>query len=399
MDCNEAWRRKVRAKTILIGVVALYLCTFVFIMPNKCKGLGYSSYFVDNGAEEEIWRQNSLRLKQSLDYLKARKNFGDTSRKVRKADARICVSILTTNRYIESGYLTQTIAKFLKEIRNSSYEFDVKVVNAKIPPNIHKEAMKLGELNAMFELISYERGAQEHLQKLDKYEKHRFDLIKALKICDNDKRYGYALLLEDDAFAGHHFAYMLENVVERLPNDNSFGYVKLYHPEKWQGFGYDTKLELVLIAVFSFLGFFGAGIFFLGTKHITLGKIAVALFFTALLTGYVLAFCYTFSRQHLLEFFKFWRFTHFIVNAPGCCTSAVLYPIKVLPQFINFLETETRCSLNYPVDLVPYDYFKSRGLDRLQVVPNLFYHIGYFSSIENSNKNAREFFHLFPIEF
>ena len=368
-------------------------------MPYKCKGLGYSSYFEENGAEEEIWRQNSVRLKQSLDYMKARKNFVEASERVRKADLRICVSILTTNRYIESGYLTQTVAKFLKEIRNSSYEFDIKVVNAEIPPNINKEAIKLRELNAMFELMSYESGAQEHLKKVDRYEKHRFDLIKALKICDDEKKYKYALLLEDDAFAGQNFAYMFENVVERLQNDNSFGYVKLYHPEKWQGFGYDTKFELVLIAVFSFMGFFGTGIFFLGTKNITLGKFAVTLFFAALLTCYALAFCYTFSRQHLLEFFKFWRYTHFLVNAPGCCTSAVLYPIKVFPEFINFLETETRCSYDYPVDLVPYDYFKARGLARLQVIPSLFYHIGYFSSIENSNKNPREFFHLFPMDF
>ena len=354
---------------------------------------------MNNGVEEALMQQNLMRLRQSLDYLKAYRNLDEISKKREEVGLRVCVSILTAKRYVESGYLIQTVAKLAKEIRNLSITFDLKIVNAAIPPEGNKQVVKLKELHESSELISHDRKAQQSLIKKDKYDKHRFDLIKALKICNNEGKYGYALVLEDDAFAGNNFAYMFEDLLRRLSNDDSIGYVKLYHPEKWQGFGYDTKLELVLITVVSLFGFFSTGILLVGTKELTVKAIAVNLLIAVLLTGYVVAFCYTFSRQHLLEILKYWRYTHFIVNAPGCCTSAVLYPTRVLSEFINFLETEVKCSYTYPIDLVPYDYFKSRGLDRLQIIPNLFYHIGYFSSVRRSTKQLKEFFHLFPAHF
>ena len=399
MICKPRWRRKFRLRVFLIGIAALYLCTFVVIMPRTCRNLGYSSYFVNNGAEEDLMQMNLMRLRQSMDYLKTYENFDEISKRKEQAALTVCVSILTTNRYVESGYLIQTVAKLAKEVRNSSIKFDMKIVNAAVPPEGNTQVVRLKEMHAGSELISHDRKAHRSLIKKDKYDKHRFDLIKALRICNDEGKYGYALVLEDDAFAGDNFAYMFDHLIRRLSNHDSLGYVKLYHPEKWQGFGYDTKLELVLIVVVCLSVFFIASVLFVGTKDLTVKTIAINLLIAVLLTGYVVVFCYTFSRQHLLEILKYWRYTHFIVNAPGCCTSAVLYPTRVLSEFINFLETEVKCSDNYPIDLVPYDYFKSRELARLQVIPNLFYHIGYFSSVQQSTKHPREFFHLFPAHF
>ena len=400
MDRMRRWRSKVKLKTVFIGIAALYIGTFAFVLPIKCKGLGHSAYFDIDDAEKEINRQNHVRLTHSLHYLNIHRNFNEISEKRGRRGIRICASILTTKRYVENGYLFQTVAKLAKEIKNSRFNFDLTILNADIPPEVNRDFMKLKKFYAGPEFVSHNTTMQRFLLNRDKYDKHRLDVIEALRVCDSEERYDYALLLEDDAFAGDDFANMLDYVIGRLPKDGSFGYVKLYHPEKWQGFGNDTILEVVLIAVLSFLGFFGLGILLIGTNNFDNVKtIAVNILISVLLMCYVLAFCYTFSRQHLLEIFKLWRYTHFIVDASSCCTSAVLYPTRVLFEYIHFLETEVSCNQSYAIDLVPYDYFKSKGLDRLQVIPNLFFHIGYASSVDSAHKLPWGFFHLFQIQF
>ena len=384
-------------------IVALYMCTFIVILPIKCRYLGFSSYFLSDNADDEIKRQNKVRWEQSLEYLKTHQNeFGGqdvANEKKEKAHLHICTSILTTKRYFPNGYLIQTVAKLAKETKKSRFKFDLKIVNAGIPPEENKEVIRLKEFGFGTEVLARGGKSYEFLLSMNNYEKHRLDLIEALKICDDVERYKYSLVLEDDAFASSNFASVFDYIVDRLPEDDSVGFVKLYHPEKWQGFGYDTKLELFIITCVSFVLFFGNGLLIVGVKDISVKTLFAIFLATVLLCGYVLTFCYTFSRQHLIELFKFWKRTHFITNSPGCCTSAVLYRTSMLSEFIKFLEKEVTCNHSYPIDLVPYDYCKNRGLDRLQVIPSLFFHIGYFSSVQSGTKTVSEFFHLYPAQF
>lgn len=398
------WRKISRVRFIIIGIAALYIYTFVFLMPSRCKRLGYSSYFLDNDAVvPELKTQALERLRDSMEYLENRpinnpRRIGKQGDERHEAGPRICISILTTKRQSEAKYLIQTVAKLVKETMNSSLVYDLNIVNAEVPPEDNEDVMKLQELGLGHISNAHLGKPSEVLLSMERYDKHRLDLIEALKICNDIKKYNYALVLEDDAFAGRNFANVLDYVVKRFHQDNTLGFVKLYHPEKWQGFGYDTKLELCLITLTSFLVLFGFCFFVFGKTDITVKSLAKMVLVTVLLCGYIMCFVYTFSRQHLLEFLKFSKYLHFIVNAPGCCTSAVLYPTQVLQDFITYLETKVICSSDYPIDLVPYDYFKSKGLDTLQVIPNLFHHIGYISSV-SSPKNPREFFHLFPVTF
>ena len=378
-----------------MGVVALYIVTFVFVLPSKCSLLGYSLYFVDNDAGLEISRSNKLRLEDAIEYLNNRPSDIEGRK---RASRHICVAVLTTKRALYNGYLIQTVAKLAKETENSTLRFDWNVFNSAVPPEENSEVVELKKFELGFSFDMHDPVKHRPLQLMDGYDKHRLDQIEALEKCNNWKQYEYALILEDDAFAGNNFAPIFEHIIKKLPRDDSVGYIKLYHPEKWLGYGYDTKLELFVIVTATFLAYLCSGVLLAPAKDITLHKLAKVTILSILLCGYTVAFCYAFSRQHLLELLKSWSYSHFFVDAPGCCTSAVLYPTWVLTEFIKHLKTNVVCNQSYPIDLVPYDYFKSKRLDRLQVLPNMFYHIGFISSL-GATKNPNEFFHLHPATF
>ena len=399
------FRRWSHVRLFLIGFVPLSINIFVFILPWTCRELGYSSFYTDINSKEKIERQNEIRYADSMDYLKAHKIEADLSHVLQQSrqgnedQVKICTAILSTRRFGSPGYLIQTVAKLLKEVKHSSktFDFEFKVFNAEYPLENNNDVSLLRrlELSDVQILQISEEGPYLHLEMIDEYDKHRLDLIEALKVC-NDEKYDFAMVLEDDAFSVDQFASRLESLINKLQKDDSIGYVKLYHPEKWQGFGQDTKREIFLIGTVCFILSSACLWFFIGSRFRTMQTSLEVLLFSSLATMFVIIFCYTFSRQHLLELVQYHTKFHFFVDAPGCCTSAVLYRTKELDGFISYLENDVVCTKDFPVDLIPDIYFRKVGLKCLQIIPNLFFHIGYYSSVQRATKDPKEFFHLYP---
>eukprot|EP00112_Aurelia_sp_Birch-Aquarium-sp1_P015356 Seg3398.5 transcript_id=Seg3398.5/GoldUCD/mRNA.D3Y31 product="Transmembrane protein 246" pseudo=true protein_id=Seg3398.5/GoldUCD/D3Y31 len=399
-------RRWSYVRLFLIGFVPLSVNIFVFILPWTCSELGFSSFYTEINSKEKIERQNEIRYEDSTNYLQTHKIEADVSRVLQQFrfanddQVKICISILSTYRVGSPGYLIQTVAKLLKEVEHSSktLNFEFKVFNAEYPAENNNDVSLLRRLELSNVQILQRSEDGPFLEAIDEYDKHRLDLIEALKVC-NDKKYDFAMVLEDDAFSVGQFASRFENLINKLQKDDSIGYVKLYHPEKWQGFGQDTKREIILIGAVSFLLSSACLWFFIGSRFRTIQTSLEVLLFSTLTTTFVIIFCYTFSRQHLLEFLQYHTKFHFIVDAPGCCTSAVLYRTKDLNGFIRYLENDVICSKDLAVDLIPDIYFGKIGLKCLQIIPNLFFHIGFHSSVQRATKDPKEFFHLYPPKF
>eukprot|EP00795_Rhopilema_esculentum_P015207 gene15207-6410_t len=395
-----AFLRKARKwwtfKSIVVLIGCLYISTFSIIMPLICRELGYSSFFASDRLQEKVDLRNKERLEASLNFLGkyAKSNGVVGGLRKRKAGLKICVAILSKSRSNSPGYLIQTFSKLVKETYNLTSYFNLNVINAEFPPELNKDAVKLQSFDIGNYYIAHKDNQRAYLEELDPYDKHRVDLIEALSVC-NSRAYHFALVLEDDAFAGENFGLVFDYLFQSFYKDVSLGYVKLYHPEKWQGFGYDTKLELSCVVVVTVTLVTTILLSIAGRANWSLRQIFQGLVLLLLISAYVLIFVYTFSRQHILETLKFSKFTHFIVNGPGCCTSAMLYPTRVLDELISFLRTGLVCSRNNPIDIALANYFESNGKNRLLVVPNLFYHIGYYSSVSGA-KDPREFFHLYP---
>ena len=218
-----------------------------------------------------------------------------------------------------------------------------------------------------------------------------------MKLCLT-RRSDYILIIEDDALPVDDFLNILDHILKhKLLQSRKFAFLKLYYPERWQGFGKEEIKEL-------FIGGCSIGLIFglpvlkqCGTefKKCTVLNYLTGLLLIVSITIYCIATAYTLGRQHILELLKLSKATHFLIEAPGCCTQAVLYSQDMIKPLVNYLEFVT-CGYNFPKDIAMDSYARERNLQRYLIIPNLFSNIGYYSSIKSNTKDPREFHFLIP---
>lgn len=209
----------------------------------------------------------------------------------------------------------------------------------------------------------------------------------------------YLMVLEDDAVAFNGIFekvfYFLDYRVEHkllrgsMTSDaKQWGWIKLYYPELWGGFGFEERkfVELFWIAVF------GAGVFCLlclslvkPTPHF-----CFILSFSMVGSMFFLALVLIMTRQTFMEMRRLHSFLYHISPDLGCCTPAVLYSTKWVADIVKYLRSAEcrRCRLG--VDLALSDFAEMSYLPCFLVEPNLVRHIGMHSTL-TSNKDPRTF--------
>lgn len=221
-----------------------------------------------------------------------------------------------------------------------------------------------------------------------KYDKETVDYMYCLESAYSLGA-SYVLLIEDDALPREDTLKVLKNKILYIKSKNKgrYSFIKLYYPQRWQGYAYESSRILEIISV----GCVGAGLavaiqfitcrtksYFLQVMYFSCGA---WLFVTAALI---------IGRQNVFEFYRISKYLYSLRNSPGCCTQAMLYTRQFIPALIDFLSVKHKA---LHTDLAIYNFTNVTGIPAYQIEPNLFYHVGMYTSLSSSDKhkNAEEF--------
>ena len=370
-------------------ITLLWFClTFLVILPILCHRLKYSIYYgglgTRNITEENLRMQedNKLRLltakKEFRNMIKNQivrkpKNFTDIIITV------IAVSRRTTN--YNPFYLTQTVSKLLQLLQKDStileFTYGLMVCNVDSLPNAFTEAKEIS--NFIHTTVKYTKRLN---QVINRFEKEKQDYVYCLeKSLQFQSK--YILLVEDDAYPTERMLsvleYSIQNIFERKFSEFSYqqrkvAYLKMYHPERLLGF-----ISTEIYRLFELAG----AILLLLTVLIALRKKCmhgVTWRFITLTGVYTVFLALAIGRPNLISIRTVSPYFHSFVTAPSCCTPANLYSYKGAKAVIASLSNKD----SYPghaKDALLDEFLKEAEYTAMYVEPNIFKHIGQYSSL------------------
>lgn len=387
-----------RKKGLLTELLFLLLCVVIacFLMPRLCQNLAFSFFYRPPSSSislNEIEKANTLRTQRAQEYL-SEHNFKHLFDYSFLNHTHFCFVILTSIRRTKPHYITQTTARLVQQLEDiSNYTFSVYNAGG----TAHTEAREL----SLHVPVYAERITKPYLKR-NEYDREKQDYVSALKWCLR-KNSTYNIVLQDDAFPDKSFAGKLDFILRLSLRDGegkSWGLMKLFYPEKYQGWGdhpsYVGEL-MVIVLVLSLLLFLLTSLILPGPINWYNWTVNRAVFYWRILisVSLVLFLVLSLGRAHWEELRKLSPYFLSIVEARGCCIPAVLYPHSHLQSLVAFLDS-IHCNNTLPVDLAIDEWVEKENLRKLLAVPNLFNHIGFISSLSKGTKNLKEFHLLFP---
>lgn len=320
-------------------------------------------------------------LLSSLNHTEIYNNISSPHRTTRPPD--FCFVINTVSRPVSTSCLTQVVSILLPQILND--ERTVLALN-NAEGSTHKEAMSLSRI---VPVIS--KRKDKNLLRSN-FDKARQDYLFALQWCSR-RRATFTVIFEDDALPSADFLSRLRFILKRRmdADERNWAILKLFYPEKYQGWGNEFHLIAELLGlsvtgglVLTVLVYCGETLVG-GSKQVNWLLLMIC---SILFTIYILV---STGRPHWLAARKISVHLSSVVSAPGCCIPATLFPHNHLDRLIEYLEA-VQCNQLFPIDLALDKFADDRGLQKLLVIPNLVKHIGFVSSLPGKGwKNSKEF--------
>lgn len=406
------------------NLILLYILTFFVIIPAICLQLHntmFDAIFHTNQTQEKIklFHDNSVRFNKSKSVIQKfdqRHRSGDIrlnsfiTRNTRivtedrhngsKVGIAITVVTVTRNKYqdekYDPGYLTQTVAAFL-EILNASvnelqmnqlgYDLHFSVCNVDAEPDKHTEVNALPDwvpVLARFKNKS-QFGRQEDLPYDSLLEKEKQDYVfcmdKALS-----QNLSHVLVVEDDAVPREDILPVLEllalNSKHKAPHNTGIQpvtFYKLYHPERLLGY---ISLEIERLPELFSLGFIFSCVLTsiysrcLIRKHCSVHILWLVFFIYSCLV--ILAL----GRSNVNEIRRVSKFLYQTTPSPSCCTPAILFTREGAAEVSDYLKT-VQCKAKFGKDIAIDKLKHKKHLVTKYIQPNLFKHIGLYSSLRS----------------
>lgn len=329
---------------------------------------------------------------------------------------RLCVGIVSIRRKEGEGsgeskatkdheYLSQTTASLLTRIPWKYQDrVHITLYNVEKDPSEHWEAQKISRL---LRTVSPDyRGitgqqVEEILKAGGIIYKENIDYQAALQDQLSLGGCQYSLILEDDVLATDGWYEQIERVLEAVPKDRPWHYVKLFSTLKFQGYQWDPLVIAEMLATIATAGiilFFSVFILLLALdslcgdkgfkwsrqwlRECTLGQIILIL---ALATVSVRVI----GRQNI----RIGLNNRLYPSETCILTQAVLYPREQLSVLDSYL-TSHRHPRMPPIDMhfpnLASEYRSRSGKELLSFVwmPDLFQHIGLHSSLRKPKRSA-----------
>ncbi len=378
----------------IVIVRAMMLCmlyAFIagFVLPYVAQDLPYSRFYSSSIKKDHdnLLVENSIRVQRAKAVLSRLNCAGDCWRRINRMNKNpeFCFVIITVSRPAQINFLTQVVAGLVSQLSPKKSVFSI--FNAEGPS--HQEAVNLSSSVPVYS------NKKVLKQSLSKFIKEKEDYVKALEWC-HAKNATFSVILEDDALPLHDFMERLQFILDYRMNKASKNWMllKLYYPEKWQGWSNEREVisELILVSILGGLLLVILAYAVDCLVSLTPASYCETVFrflLSAALVSYVL---FGIGRPHWIALRQFSTHLSSVVVAPGCCTPAVLYPRTHLKDVILGLRSQSSNSHN--VDIALDNIAIETGLTNYLAIPNLVSHIGFVSSLGKGWKNPREFQHL-----
>ena len=310
----------------------------------------------------------------------------------------IAVGVVTVRRLhntMRLDYLTQVVTRLMHLFTTDTTVSNkvLFVCDTHAGPGPHDEAARLGRYVPVYRRFPTPNATYVIMDRFRKEaQDYEFCVRQALRYSPR-----YVLIMEDDAVPRLDFFsvlhHMLENYVQRKPRDDShvvhyWAFVKLFYPQRWQGYGLEADRLLELLGV----GVLGGCVFLvllLSCNRRQYRTLTRGVFFTS--GGLYCMLCaWTMGRQHLLELRRGSKSLYRLLPAPNCCSPANVYPYDKALQLVSFL-SHTACSPLFPLDAALDQFVQDNNYRSYLVEPNLVKHIGMISSLKTESTNLEEF--------
>ena len=328
--------------------------------------------------EDKLFVYDADKEEKSLDYFRS---LNDRRVDFRTNHMLPSLSIvIPSTRRVYSRYIVRVLARILHEYSvDKPNIMEIIIINNNKPIGMHLDAIYLGKFVRVV-------NNSENIQTNDFLHKQCKDMMTALNYGIHTNS-DYILILEDDGLPVKGFFKRLDNILKY--HSSKVGLIKLYYPDKWYGYELDDIPEILIFSLLmsSLATIFMSLITNKCTIRMTVPFILVFLFLWLYL-GIVI---YSFGRVHWIELLRrYFPLFQRLLNAPRCCTPAVLYS----RQLAITLKRDMRCEWQYPYDFALDDTVKRHQLKQFLVFPNMLTHIGFRSSSPVKSNDASEYMFL-----
>eukprot|EP00058_Branchiostoma_floridae_P022463 XP_002607953.1 hypothetical protein BRAFLDRAFT_74902 [Branchiostoma floridae] len=327
------------------------------------------------------------------------------------AKAKLAIGIVTVNRQVyiregslyRPGYILQSVAAILRE--NPSKKTPLVVCDVDPDPPYHSDAVFLSGIVPVRSKYLNKTIAPPS-EMTDIFKKEKEDYMYCLKQTLSFKS-EFILLLQDDALATPGALDILNHIIqtkiekkyrgfELIDSNFTKTFFKLFTPTYMQNDFHTTKPRRIFVHLLELVGMGIVGGTIITILHSSLRKVrsrsyaTIYVFFLGSVVCCGLA-AWAVSRVHLMEWRRISKYFYIMFQADGCCMPAILYSRDTAVNFLKYLESTRNSSI--PIDLEMDELVENHGYERFAVEPNLFSHIGMYSSIQS--KINREFRHGF----
>jgi len=373
--------------------IVAYAAMFLVVMPIVGQDLVYSAYrsaeWTAVAMRAKILQDHERRLAEAEEYIRT---LEPRSRAPDPDDGLIDLTmVIVSSRRTEHsrplGYLTRTAAALSRSTISAPWPAtsQIFICDVNAGPAPHLEADRLRQF---FHVVARFPNYSASAAILDPFEKEKQDyafcLQRALQFTST-----HILAVEDDAVARDDLFHVLPHILHSrtlAQRTTSWSHLKLYYPERWQGFSLDVRTMLELASVFCLA--YAAWV-----AMIRLCWQEVRQSFCHGISGGVLAVLVAVSigRQHLVELKRISLYFHSLAADPECCSPAIFYSAEFVRRLVPFLVNEVRCSNDYPLDMALSSFVGRLQWRGYRVEPNLFRHIGLISTTKGYSRHLEDF--------
>ena len=408
MPCLKVFWRSffswvLRNRSLSFYLVFLYVITFAIFLPTLCSDWAYSKYY------SPLWSQSQMRKRafdlndrrliaaeQFLSLLTPNTTYMSFKSVLQQPDLTLAVGVVTVRRQHNThrlNYLTQVISQLI-QLFDMDTTFDSKALfmcDTFPGPGKHDEALRLKRFVPLFRKFPNENASHVIM---DWFEKEKQDYVYCMQQALKYKP-KYIMIVEDDAFPRSEIFkvlhYIMTNRLERKHNhgyQEDWAYLKLYYPERWQGYSNEVHTILELIG----LGSLGGIAFVVILNFITRKRFRMITQYIFFVLGalYFILVAVSVGRQYMVEWHRLSKHFYRLLPAPDCCSPANVYAQHMAVQLTHFLSSVT-CSSHFPMDAALDQFATKHSYQRYVVEPNLIKHIGMVSSIKSEARRLEEF--------
>ncbi|XP_072021395.1 post-GPI attachment to proteins factor 4-like [Amphiura filiformis] len=408
----------------LIKILSVYIVTLAVLF-TVCQKLPYSFFYRSYGSNEinfaRIRSLNNQRRSKAREVLSelnpsgTRRMYLQNGKSDHLTYAIGVVTVARKNFIAEVGeleYLTQVMTQLHDVIAKhgaTNYVFPF-MCNVDLKPEDFYEALHLAQYfpnetklySSTYQEGSYKRTGKMEMEKQD----YVFCLESALEYNPD-----YVILIEDDAYPKDNFLEVLEHLIEtkletnirrgeRTLNTVRWGWVKLMIPysltkyhRNWFFFCQWVALALLLSGIVWLAHCFYIECCSSTRQSANIIKTSSTSFCVLLLFTFIyfLLIIWIIGRAYYVQVRSFSPYLHALEPGTSCCTQAVLFQSSEVPSIVKYLRS-IKCSRHFPLDFALDNYRIDNNIKQYLVSPNIFSHIGFYSSIRQSfNTNEAEF--------